>query len=387
MKKIFLLLLVIAFACKSTKKPEVVYNKTASGISYYKLVTNDSTQAEIGDAVEISYVGKYADDSVFFRSKANEVRTFALGFGEAGKGMEEAVKLLRCGEKGIFKMPKALAFSKYERFSYPAADSIITYEIELKKVIENVSLHPLKAEVLKDTTHLFGGLKVIVAGKGKGEKVENGDEVTIHYNGMLSDFSFFDSSNRRKQPIKVKIGSQQVIQGWELAIPTLHVGDTARLIIPAELGYGSKAKSNIPANSTLIFDVVIVSTKKPMKIVPYNVEGKTLKKTASGLQYIVVQEGTGKKPLKGSVVDVHYSGYLLDGKRFDSSVERGTPFSFKVGMQYVIKGWDEGLLLMTEGAKYRFIIPYDLAYGESGMPPVIPAKATLVFDVELLGVK
>ena len=124
-----------------------------------------------------------------------------------------------------------------------------------------------------------------------------------------------------------------------------------------------------------------------MKIVPYNVEGKTLKKTASGLQYIVVQEGTGKKPLKGSVVDVHYSGYLLDGKRFDSSVERGTPFSFKVGMQYVIKGWDEGLLLMTEGAKYRFIIPYDLAYGESGMPPVIPAKATLVFDVELLGVK
>jgi len=387
MRKFVLLFLVIVIACKSTKKTEAVYSKTSSGISYLKLITKDSTQAQIGDMVEISYVGKYADDSVFYRSKVNEVRTFTLGFNEVGKGMEEAVKLLRCGEKGIFKMPKAMAFSKLERFSYPQADSVITYEIELKKVVANPSLHPLKAERLKDTTHLAGGLDVIVAGKGKGEKVEVGDEVTIHYNGMLTDFTFFDSSNRRNQPIKVKIGSGQVIAGWEMAIPTLNVGDTARIVIPAALGYGTKARPTIPANSTLLFDVVVVSTKKPLKIVPYNVEGKKLQKTASGLQYIVLDEGTGKKPVAGNTIDVHYSGYLVDGKRFDSSVERGAPFSFNVGMGYVIKGWDEGLLLMKEGAKFRFIIPYELAYGENGYPPVIPAKSTLIFDVELLKVK
>ena len=106
--------------------------------------------------------------------------------------------------------------------------------------------------------------------------------------------------------------------------------------------------------------------------------GKT---TASGLKYIVLVEGTGASPVATSNVKVHYTGTFLDGKVFDSSVQRGEPIDFPLNQ--VIPGWTEGVQLMKEGAKYKFYIPYKLAYGERAMGP-IPAKSDLIFEVELL---
>ena len=104
----------------------------------------------------------------------------------------------------------------------------------------------------------------------------------------------------------------------------------------------------------------------------------------SGLQYQVLREGNGKKPKATDSVKCHYEGFLIDGTVFDSSVQRGEPAVF--GLQQVIAGWTEGLQLMQEGAKYRFFIPYRLAYGEGGAGQMIPPFATLIFDVELLEV-
>lgn len=106
--------------------------------------------------------------------------------------------------------------------------------------------------------------------------------------------------------------------------------------------------------------------------------------TASGLRYIVEKEGTGKAPLATDQVTVHYTGYLLNGNKFDSSVDRGQPATFPLNQ--VIRGWTEGLQLMKEGGKTKFIIPSDLGYGDAGYPPVIPPKSWLVFDVELIKV-
>ena len=107
--------------------------------------------------------------------------------------------------------------------------------------------------------------------------------------------------------------------------------------------------------------------------------------TKSGLQYIVITEGTGKSPKATDSVKCHYEGFLIDGTVFDSSIQRGEPATFPLGG--VIAGWTEGLQLMKEGGKTRFFIPYNLAYGESGAAGSIPPYAALIFDVELIEVK
>ena len=109
--------------------------------------------------------------------------------------------------------------------------------------------------------------------------------------------------------------------------------------------------------------------------------------TASGLQYVDVKPGTGASPQAGQTAVVHYTGWLADGKKFDSSRDRGKPFTFRVGQGQVIKGWDEGVATMKVGGVRKLVIPPNLAYGAGGAGGVIPPNATLTFEVELLDVK
>lgn len=108
--------------------------------------------------------------------------------------------------------------------------------------------------------------------------------------------------------------------------------------------------------------------------------------TASGLKYTDEVVGSGDAPSKGKSVTVHYTGKLTNGKKFDSSVDRGQPFSFTIGVGQVIQGWDEGVMSMKVGGKRTLVIPPDLGYGSRGAGGAIPPNAELVFDVELLGV-
>lgn len=125
--------------------------------------------------------------------------------------------------------------------------------------------------------------------------------------------------------------------------------------------------------------------RKQAEILAKHTEG--FEQTESGLFYNILEQGAGKKPNKGDMVSVHYKGMLLEGQVFDDSSQRGEPIEIAIGVGQVIPGWDEGILLLEEGTKARFVIPPHLGYGPHGAAGIIPPNATLIFDVELVKVK
>ncbi len=264
---------------------------------------------------------------------------------------------------------------------------IATASLAQKK--ESKQTSPSKQKLKLETEYTTpSGLKYTFKQFGKGALAKAGDNVSVHYVGKLTDGKQFDSSRDRNQPFKFPLGANRVIKGWDEGVALMHVGDKALFTIPPQLGYGDRAMGDrIPANSTLIFEVELLEIVEPVK--PWTLTNHDTITTASGLKYIIVQkskDANAPAAEKGKMVSVHYTGFLLDGKIFDSSVERGEPISFPLGQGQVIKGWDEGIALMHVGDKMRLIIPSNLAYGDGGQGP-IPPKATLCFDVELMSVK
>lgn len=142
----------------------------------------------------------------------------------------------------------------------------------------------------------------------------------------------------------------------------------------------------IPSRFSVLVVTLVTVVCVGCAIAADNKEEKVIT-TPSGLKYVDLKEGTGPAAKKGDTVEVHYTGWLKDGKKFDSSLDRGQPFSFPLGAGRVIKGWDEGVAGMKVGGKRKLIIPPDLAYGARGAGGVIPPNAELTFEVELLKIK
>ncbi len=233
------------------------------------------------------------------------------------------------------------------------------------------------------------GLQYIEVQAGAGDSPKVGDIVSVHYTGTLqSDGQVFDSSFQHGEPFSFALGRGQVIRGWDEGIALMKVGGKARLITPPDLAYGARGFGNvIPPNATLVFDVELVALLPGSPDKPQAVSDSDYVTTASGLKYYDFQVGTGETPQVGQTVAVHYTGWLEDGTKFDSSLDRGEPIQFALGTGKVIKGWDEGLSTMKVGGKRQLVIPASLAYRESGAGGVIPPNATLIFEVELVGIR
>ena len=231
------------------------------------------------------------------------------------------------------------------------------------------------------------GLKYIDEKIGTGDYPEKGDLLVVHYTGTLEDGTVFDSSVKRNEPIEFPIGMGRVIKGWDEGLLTMKVGGKRKLIIPSDLGYGSRGAGGvIPPDATLLFDVELIEIKPIFVDTDFSLPGKEVNYD-SGLKTIVHKEGKGKTPVAGDNIVVHYKGMLANGIEFDNSHSRGTPFSFSVGQGRVIPGWDEALLKMKTGEKRTLIIPPNLGYGEKGAGGAIPPNSTLIFEVELIKIE
>ncbi len=219
---------------------------------------------------------------------------------------------------------------------------------------------------------------------GTGAEATAGQTVLVHYTGWLHDPAApngrgqkFDSSKDRGEPFEFDLGAGRVIQGWDQGVQGMKVGGTRVLTIPPELGYGARGAGGvIPPNATLVFEVELLA--EPERV---------------PLQYDDVVEGSGAEAVAGQRVSVHYTGWLFDpsqpdgrGKKFDSSKDRGQPFRFHLGGGEVIRGWDDGVQGMKVGGTRVLVIPPELGYGPRGAGGVIPPNATLLFEVDLLGV-
>ena len=228
------------------------------------------------------------------------------------------------------------------------------------------------------------GLQYEVMTMGTGEKPAATDKVEVHYHGTLLDGTVFDSSVDRGQTIT--FGLNQVIKGWTEGLQLMPIGSKFKFTIIPELAYGDRDMGSIPPNSTLIFEVELFNIEKPFVDTDFTIPTQEVT-LDSGLRYLEHIAGAGEITKVGNTVSVHYSGFLANGTKFDSSHDRGQPFSFTLGDYRVIKGWEEGLLNMKKGAKRTLIIPPALGYGEKGAGGVIPPNATLMFEVELVDFK
>jgi peptidylprolyl isomerase len=241
-----------------------------------------------------------------------------------------------------------------------------------------------------DYTTTESGLQYYITEEGDGRSPETGEVVSVHYTGYLADGTQFDSSVDGGQPFSFAIGQGLVIPGWDEGIALLKVGDKGRIILPPELGYGPAGAGGgiIPPDATLVFDVELIDIRPGSPDSPNEVSEEDYTTTESGLQYFDLVEGDGETAAAGMQVSVHYTGWLTDGTKFDSSLDRGTPLAFVLGNGSVIAGWDEGVTGMKVGGVRQLYIPADLAYGETGAGGgTIPPDAVLIFEVELLEVQ
>jgi FKBP-type peptidyl-prolyl cis-trans isomerase len=245
----------------------------------------------------------------------------------------------------------------------------------------------------------------------KGPKLKLEDVVTLNLKYSTSKDSLVFDSWKMGKPIQLKIAKASFKGDLMDGLTLLTVGDSASFLINADSlftkTFGAPRPAFIDSSSFLNFTVKIISTTtdaalkaeelkaekenamKENEVIAKYIADKqiTPSKSSSGLMYIITEPGSGEQAQAGKTVKVHYTGRLLDGTKFDSSLDRNDPIEFKLGQGMVIKGWDEGIALLKVGGKALLIIPSNLAYGSRGAGGVIPPFSPLTFEVELVSVQ
>lgn len=232
------------------------------------------------------------------------------------------------------------------------------------------------------------GLTYIELRAGDGPSPESGNVVTVNYLGKLEGGRVFADSYKEGQPIRFVLGKKQAIAGLEEGVARMKKGGKARLIIPPELAYGARGLPGlIPPEATLTFEIELLEVQPGSPAKPQAVDPAYYIKKTDGLKYYDLKEGDGAYPQAGQTVVVHFTGWLADGTKIDSSIDRGVPLSFTFGLDRILRGWEEGLATMRVGGVRQLVIPPELGYGTQGLGSTVPPNATLIFEIQLLAAR
>lgn len=236
-------------------------------------------------------------------------------------------------------------------------------------------------------------------------KAKLGDYITVDLKYTTPGDSVLFSTWRNKKPLKFTFSESLFRGALTEGLEMMSAGDSANFLVSAEKLYPNNLPPFLKAGDKLIYTVAMQKIQSKAQkeqeekqasaaqlgiddgIIQKYIEDNGIKnvtKTASGLYVVTEKAGGSEKPKAGQNVKVHYTGYLLSGKKFDSSVDRGQPFEFPIGQGRVIKGWDEGIPLFGKGGKGTLLIPSPLGYGTRGAGRDIPANSVLKFDIELI---
>lgn len=433
LKNLAVLLLAVLFITSCGND----YKTADNGLVYKFYTENEGSKPGVGDFITLDMYYGTPDTMLFDSKNIPGGLTFPLDSPYFEGDLFAGIMMMSKGDSASFKMSADSFFlviaraPKLPDFIQPGEE--LTFEVKLRdfktpeeqEAADAAELDNMRIEAeekyaayLLDnnitTEPLESGLIFIEEKAGSGRHPKAEEMVSVNLTVSLVDGTKIFSTDDRGEPFEYQYGQNFDTPGLEEGVGMLKKGGKARLIVPHQIAYGAESKGQmIPPYSSIIYDVELISmrskeaydkeraeiqkeqqakederknSEKSLRDKYIEDNGINVLPTASGLYYIEKEKGTGSRAMAGDQVYVHYTGTLLDGTKFDSSLDRGEPFSFRLGVGEVIKGWDEGIGLMNEGGKATLIIPSAIAYGsrDSG---TIPAYSTLLFEVELIKVE
>ena len=314
---------------------------------------------------------------------------FTLGMGLVIAGWEKGLVGMKPGEVRKLYVPYQMGYGENSLEGVPEYSDLFF-------IVELVSADPpMEPDVFPKNIEGLGwreaakGLKIHDEKVGTGKPAVVGSVLKTHYTGWLLSGRKFGSSKDIGKPLQVVMGAGKMIKGWEVGLEGMREGGVRWFRVAPAMGYGATAYSMIPSNSTLIFRVELVSSEVDEAVIANmdffpDTTALTFENGPEGLRYAIIKQGEGEPAQKGNVAKVHYTGWLTNGYKFDSSRDRGQVFGFTLGAGRVIRGWELGVQGMLPGEKRILVVPPGLGYGARGAGP-IPGGSTLIFAVEYLG--
>ncbi len=419
------------YSCTQESSKFPGFETTSDGL-YYKFHTqgDDTLKPQMGDLLS-TYMDYRTDDTIFNTTPKGQPFNIPLMESTYAGDVFAALAMMSAGDSATFMIHADSFFNKTvgaPRPEFIDSNSYFYLDVKVTEVKTTAQIDKERMDKAKEMASSELGLienyiaenkltierdasgiyfSEITAGKGEAPAPGSFAKMNIIAKTLFDVSRPFIDTKQYGSPIDFEVGTGRLGIGFETGLAKMGKGGKALIIVPFELGFGAQGmQGGIPPYATLVYEVEVVEivsaeemkaqqeklameaqAKSAGEVITYMKQNNiTVKPTNTGLYYNEKVEGSGKQAVAGKKVKVHYTGTLLNGTKFDSSVDRGEPFEFTLGQGQVIPGWDQGIALMKEGGRAQLIIPAHLGYGERGSGQVIPPNSTLLFDVELIEV-